>query len=81
MGPKSELKAGRQYECRDGVNRWLVMFHKPGSGHSVTWDTVDPSQPNYWGSGLVGRMNEGQAGKMALRQFERLVVRECVAQV
>jgi hypothetical protein len=57
------------------------MLHKPSSGYSVTWDSIDPRQPDYWRTNLFGRKECGHAGNMALRKFERMAVRDCTPEM
>lgn len=79
MSAPVEIKVGRCYRCKDGVDRWVVMLHKFGRGRSVTWDTVDPLQPDYWRSELGSRIQRtkmGLAGLWAFKMFEHMALAE-----
>jgi len=76
-----EPVVGRCYLCKDGVRRWVVMRHKPGSGYSLTWDTVDPRSSDYWGGDSSGlslftRAREGKAGNMGWKSFARQAIED-----
>ncbi len=72
-----EVIVGHCYRCKDGIRRWVVVWHKPGRGYTLTWDTVDPRAKDYWRSnGLWEREKSGQAGNMGWQKFSRLALED-----
>lgn len=84
-GPRAllvEPVVGRCYLCKDGMHRWVVLRHKPGSGYSLTWDTVDPRTQDYWRkNGLWEREKAGLAGNMGWQKFARQALEDVTPNV
>jgi hypothetical protein len=67
------VKRGAAFIGADGEVRHVIIVHKPGSGYSVTWDSVPLSDPDYYRD-LFDKRNTRPHGYMPMRKFQKWAV-------
>jgi hypothetical protein len=66
--PPTDIQSGAAFKGKDGTTRYVIKVHKPGSGHSVTWDSV-PLDDSFSWTAWYDRQRKKKAGQMAMHLF------------
>jgi hypothetical protein len=68
MSRPTDIQAGMSFRGKDGTTRYVLKVHKPGSGYSVTWDSV-PLDDGFSWEAYYQRQSKGKAGQCAMFLF------------
>jgi len=68
---ESLVKEGAAYRSIDGEIRHVVLIHKPGSGRSVSWDSVPRSDKRYYDDEDRAKRPNGY---LQMRRFQKWAV-------
>jgi hypothetical protein len=71
--PPTDIQSGMAFKGKDGTTRYVIKVHKPGSGYSVTWDSV-PLDASFSWTGWYDRQRKKKAGQMAMHLFREWVL-------
>jgi hypothetical protein len=72
------VRPGAAFVGADGEVRHVIIVHKPGSGYSVSWDSV-PLDGEYWAGCVAGLHKTRPHGYMPMRKFQKWAIEQVEA--
>jgi hypothetical protein len=75
-GKGFKIRRGGVYRGSTGEDRHVHLIHKPGSGYSVTWDSVPLAEYYRLGGARYSERGDRPHGYMTMKAFKDWAVRD-----